>query len=138
MLPSYADSPTIGLARNYREAMTLLTDARDYAAFAARNDAASAEPFARLRVNMAAMKLTACLAGITAWLMAQRAAEVGEIGREETKRGEFRLAQCPLGEAETAEVALPPRLLILIRRALTLHERLQRLDRLLEEPPSSA
>ncbi len=134
MAPLLPDGPVVGLAQTYREAMTLLTDTRDYVAAGVKEDGKALEPFDRLRVNTRAMQLTACLAGITAWLMSQRAAETGEIAREDTRLDAHRLAHCALPEAAEDGTPLPWRLQLLIRRTLALYGRLQRLDRMLGEP----
>ena len=134
MAPLLPDGPVVGLAQTYREAMTLLTDARDYAAAGVSEDGKALEPFDRLRMNTRAMQLTACLAGITAWLMSQRAVEAGEIAREDTRLEAHRLAHCALPEPAEEGPQLPWRLQLLIRRTTALYRRLQRLDRMLGEP----
>ncbi|SRR5258708_4642742 len=137
MVPHLPDGPTVGLAQNYRDAMTLLAEARDYAAAGVAEDCRELQPFDRLRVSTRSMQMTACLAGIIAWLMSQRAVEVGEIAREESHLSEHRLAECPLcAPAADEAVQLPSRLELLIRRTLQLYRRLERLDRLLEGAPA--
>lgn len=131
MAPYLPDGPMVGLAQTWRDAMALLTDTRDYAAFDAVIDSEPLDPFERLKITTKAMQLTTCLIAIAAWLMSQRAVEAGEIDREEAQRCEHRLAQCPLCEEVPGEaIKLPGRLDRLARRTVALYRRLARLDRL--------
>lgn len=135
MAPHLPEGPMVGLAQSYRDAMALLTEARDYAASGASADARAMDPFERLDVSVRAMQVTACLMAVTSWLMMQRAVEAGEIHRELTHRSAYRLSRCPLCEPMSGvAVPLPRRLQHLVQRTLKLYSRLDRLDRLLANP----
>jgi regulator of CtrA degradation len=103
-----------------------------------REDSSRLGPFERLRLNNLAMQVTACLGTVTAWLMAQRAVEAGEIGRDEAQRDDYRLGQCPLCDAEEPAIAVPQRLEGLVGRTLQLYHRVERLDRLMGGDPAPA
>ena len=132
MAPLFPDGPTVGLARTYREALTLLIETRDYVATGLKEDGVALGSVDRARVNTEAMQLTACLAALTSWLMSQRAVEAGEIPREDARLEAHRLVQCTLTDPAAEEGFLPVRLQLLIRRTLALYRRFQRLDRMIE------
>lgn len=133
MVSNLPDRPMVGLAQNYRDAISLLGEARDYAVSSVAADDETADQFELLQANTKAMEVTACLADIVAWLMSQRAVEAGEIARDQVREDRHRLGRCPLREPTSGDaVRLPSRLERLVRLTLKLYNRLDRLDRLLD------
>ncbi|HEX6979349.1 MAG TPA: DUF1465 family protein [Alphaproteobacteria bacterium] len=116
--------------RTYNEAMALLLAARDYMTYAQPSQQPSLAPMDRLKVSCEAMRLTARLSHIMAWLLAQRAVHAGEISQE-TAAQMYALSDddvCLL-ETETQD-ELPPRLRELLAQSRALYVRVTRLDEL--------
>lgn len=118
--------------RTYSEAMTLLVEARDYLAHREPIDRSAAGPNVRLQMSCEAMRLTARLTHVMAWLLAQRAVYEGEISQEKALTGHEALADlaiCMDGAAAEA-AALPYRFATLLDRSRRLYIRVARLDEL--------
>ena len=63
----------------YTEAMLLADEARSYFDDAGRDERATLEPFARVGFACESLKVTTRIMHIVAWLLTQRAIELGEI-----------------------------------------------------------
>ncbi len=116
--------------RIYREAMGLLIEARNYLRHAQPQERRGLLPSDRLRLCCETLRLTARLTQIVAWLLAQRAAQSGEISREEALADPVTLADIAVCMAADAadETGLPSPLLDLLRRSQRLYVRVARLD----------
>lgn len=120
----------IHLTRTYDEAFALLLEARCYAVSnSARHQ--GHDPEIRLAHSCESLRLTARLAQIVAWLLAQKAHETGELSAEDLARSEFRLGgeRVCLDWRPADEQPLPPALKSLMRRSYDLYCRVRRLDR---------
>lgn len=118
--------------KTYDETVALLEQTRDYLTHAWPKAQAQFTPTQRTRINCEGMRVTARLAQVMAWLLAQRAAFSGEISREEAAGERFRLSEqkvC-MAETETAGADLPQRLCELLDLSLRLYIRVARLDEL--------
>ncbi|MBI3451876.1 MAG: DUF1465 family protein [Rhodospirillales bacterium] len=111
--------------------MALLVAARNYLAYARPADAAHLPAVERLRVNGEAMRVTARLSQIMAWLLAQKAVHAGEISREKAAT-EFSLPtdDVCLAETDVTIEGLPNRLRELLEASRRLYVRVLRLDEL--------
>ena len=123
-------SAALHLTRTYDEAFSLLLEARYYAV-AAYGQRQGNDPAARLAHSCESLRLTARLAQIVAWLLAQKAHQAGEITAEDLTRNEFRLGgeRVCLDWQAADEQPLPPALKSLMQRSYDLYCRVRRLDR---------
>ena len=136
MTPSDNVTPSVGgaanpfIGRTYDETMGLLLSARHYCATVQPGEPMPDRREARLNLSCEAMRLTARLAQVMAWLLAQRAVAAGEITAEEARDPRYRLDAHRICLADTtAEVReMSPKLAELMARSLTLFERVARLD----------
>src|SRR5687767_7960954 len=67
------------LHKTFDETLALLVTARDYMSYAVPVKQPDLEPAQRLQVSCEAMRVTARLSHIMAWLLAQKAVQAGEI-----------------------------------------------------------
>ena len=123
------------LDSTFEEALDLAREARDYLARLEPADRAKLAPEARLVTSCEAMRLTARLTQVMAWLMVQKAVAAGEMTRIEATAGSHRLeGQKICADADpVAGDYLPPRLVQLLQASHALYARAARLDALLEE-----
>lgn len=118
--------------KTYDETVALLEQTRDYLTHALPLVQAKFTPMQRTRINCESMRVTARLAQVMAWLLAQRAVFHGEISREEAVGDRFRLAEqkvC-MAEPEASAAELPERLRELLDLSRRLYVRVVRLDEL--------
>ena len=117
--------------KTYDETMALLIAARDYMAYAAPLNRPGQEPVQRLRASCEALRLTARLSHVMAWLLAQKAVHAGEITQAKAAEA-FRLSDedTDLLEAEDGVSTLPEGLQELLRKSRSLYIRVSRLDAL--------
>ncbi len=111
----------------YTEAMLLADEARSYFDDAGRDDRSTLHPFARVGFACESLKVTTRIMHIVAWLLTQRAIELGEIPNREGRRPERRL-----GHAQESDLAvvdeLPDAAKRLINASSELYARVKRLD----------
>jgi len=123
---------TAFFGKTYAEAMTLLTEARDYLAYREPIDRETLMPVERLQFCGETMRLTARLTQIMAWLLAQRAVHAGELTQHQALGEHCALAEhaicMEVGTAPTE--AVPRRLAALLDRSQRLYVRVARLDEL--------
>lgn len=111
----------------YTEAMLLADEARSYFDENGRDDRDTLDPMLRVGFSCESLKVTTRLMHVIAWLLTQRAVDVGEIsahqGRQPVRR---------LGHAAASDPALLPRLPEDARRLIAssteLYERVERID----------
>lgn len=117
----------------YEEALELTREARDYFAVQEQSDSTKLAPTARLVSSCEAMRLTARLTQVMAWLLVQQAVHAGEMSRQEAAAERFRLGgQKVCAKADpVAGDYLPPRLAELLGESHTLYTRVARLDAML-------
>ena len=121
------------IERIYDEAKSLLVEARDYMQTLAPAERATMTPLENLQSISEGLRLTTRLTEVMAWSMTQKAAQAGEITREEAAKPNRRLGGQEICLEELASGAFepPPRLVSLLRRSLSLYQRTMRLDRLI-------
>ncbi len=121
--------------RTYDEALSLLTEARNYVA----NGNARATPPLTANLQMAqcceTMRLTARLTHVMAWLLAQRAVHAGEITVEESASEKFSLGgrSVCLEESRYLDGIDDAWLGRLLERSLQLYIRISRLDAMVQD-----
>ena len=111
----------------YTEAMLLADEARAYFDDAGRDERAGLHPFARVGFACESLKVTTRIMHIVAWLLTQRAIELGELNMVGARRPERRL-----GHAQDSDPAvvdqLPEAARRLIRASTELYARIRRID----------
>jgi len=116
--------------RTYDEAMGLLLEARDYVAGKSHDQPHGASSEATLILCCETMRLTTRLTHVMAWLLAQRAVQVGELTAREATGDAFSLGGRETCLARLAGIdAVADRwLLTLLDRSERLYLRVERLD----------
>ena len=126
--------------RTYDEALSLLTEARNYVAKG--NAAETAQLSANLQMAQCCetMRLTARLTHVMAWLLAQRAVHAGEITLEESASEKFSLGggNVCLEQSRYLESIEDAWLGRLMERSLHLYIRIARLDAMVQDRVSKA
>jgi len=116
--------------RTYKEAMSLLVEARNYAAYREPVERRGLPAETRLACCLESMRVTCRLTQVMAWLLAQKAAHAGEILAEEAVSDRFALSGqgvC-LDEGGEGNEALPGGLRSLLDRSHQLYKRISRLE----------
>ncbi|HVJ54396.1 MAG TPA: DUF1465 family protein [Aliidongia sp.] len=121
---------TAFFSRTYDEAMSLLLEARNYAAVGEFRHRRAMAPADRLLLCCETMRLTARLTHVMAWLLAQRAVHAGEITLEASADEPYVLGgqtTC-LSESQGIEQVGDDWLNELLDRSKRLYQRVSRLD----------
>jgi len=116
--------------RTFEEAIQLMREARDYLLERQRTGVGEQRPALQLVASCEAMRVTARLAQVMAWLLVQRAVLAGEISAADASTEARRLggrSVCAV-EGPWQQLGLPERLQGLLARSLALYNRVARLD----------
>lgn len=129
-----AVQPIAFFDNTFEEALILAREARDYLAYQEHSDYARLSAVARLGASCEAMRLTARISQIIAWLLIQKAVHAGELSRSEAAKPEHRLAGHRVCEETNpvVEDELPQRLMELLDRSYQLYLRVSRLDAMMD------
>ena len=116
------------------DAMDLAREARNFIVYQDSAEAAKLDPAARLVISCEAMRVTARIGQIVAWLLVQKAVHAGELTRAQAAEPHYRLAGQTVCEASQplADEKLPARLGELLERSHGLYTRVARLDAMLD------
>jgi regulator of CtrA degradation len=120
------------LHKTLDETLALLVRARDYMSYAAPSNRPGLLPAERLQISCEAMRVTARLSHIMAWLLAQKAVQAGEISPTMAAAA-YSLSEDDMGLLEGsagASAALPEGLRDLLDGSRALYVRVTRLDAL--------
>ena len=109
------------------EAMLLADEARSYFDEEGRAEREALDALDRVGFSCESLKVTTRLMHVIAWLLTQRAVDVGELGRRDALHPSRRLGEAPRSE-RAAMAALPPRARALIAASAELHRRVALLD----------
>lgn len=111
----------------YTEAMLLADEARGYFEHQGRGDREELDPLARVTLSCESLKVTSRLMHVLAWLLTERAIELGQMSDEEAAAAARRL-----GDAAPSDVlsiqGLPPAAITLIDASQDLYARVRRLE----------
>jgi len=111
----------------YTEAMLLADEARAYFDHKGREDREHLDPLARVSLSCESLKITSRLMHILAWLLTERAIELGQMGDADAAAASRRL-----GEAATTDPAavrgLPDQALALVGASQDLYARVRRFE----------
>ena len=87
-----SETPTAFFNKTYEEALALMVEAKEYIEWHEKDDGGLLLDLDRLRLSREAMRVTARLTQIMAWLFAQRAVFVGELTLAEAAREPYTLS----------------------------------------------
>jgi regulator of CtrA degradation len=131
---SISAQPTAFFAKTYDETLGLLVEVRDYVAEGEQRDRADLAPVVGAKLSCEALRVTARLTQVMAWLLAQKAIQAGELSTAEVVERNDRLtdiAVCMDEEPEDEIVGLPARFRELLERSHRLYIRVARLDEMI-------
>ena len=111
----------------YTEAMVLADEARSYFDEAGRAEREGLDPLVRVGFSCESLKVTTRLMHVIAWLMTQRAVDIGELNRRDALDPARRLGHAPEFDANLVS-ALPRNAQAMIAASADLHRRVARLD----------
>ena len=118
----------------YTEAMLLADEARAYFEHQGRADSEMLDPLARVSLSCESLKITTRLMHVLAWLLTERAIEVGQMDADEAAAAARRLGDATPSDAASIE-GLPAPAILLIDASQDLYGRVRRLE---TEAPESA
>ncbi|RDE07388.1 DUF1465 family protein [Sphingomonas aracearum] len=111
----------------YVDAMVLADEARSYFDQGGRVDRDALDPMARVSFSCESLKVTTRLMHVIAWLLTQRAVDVGEMAPRDALDPSRRLGPAPQSDPVAVE-QMPTRARSLIAASAELYRRVQRLD----------
>ncbi|MGA7324968.1 MAG: DUF1465 family protein [Rhodomicrobium sp.] len=133
----FATSPQF--AALYEEGMALVEETAEYLDRAGRMESKRLKPPASLAYTSESIKLTTRLTQLASWLLVRRAIALGEITFAEANNHRHRVTLAPQSHLRPDGFnALPETFKGLIDHSHRLHDRILRLDRLLNDGYSSA
>jgi len=115
----------------YTEAMLLADEARAYFDRQGREDREGLDPVSRVSLSCESLKVTTRLMHVLAWLLTERAIELGQMDPETASASARRLGEAPVSDAASVE-GLPAAALALVDASQELYGRVRRLQ---EEAP---
>ena len=127
-----SETPTAFFNKTYEEALALMVEAMQYLEWHENEDGGLLLDLDRLRLSREAMRVTARLTQIMAWLFAQKAVFAGELTLAEAAREPYTLSgQEVCAPDDSAHVhGLPAKMVDLLERSHRLYVRVSRLDQL--------
>jgi len=115
----------------YTEAMVLADEARAYFDHYGRTERDPLDPLTRVTFSCESLKVTTRLMHVLAWLLTERAVEMGQMSPEQGTSSQRRLGEAAASDPAVVAM-LPAQAVQLIEAAQDLYMRVRRLD---EEPP---
>lgn len=127
---SMANLEPVFFNRTYDEALALVVEARNYAAYVEPRERTRLGLGARLGVSCESLRVTSRLTQVMAWLLMQRAVAAGEISPDEAVNPDNRLSgqDVCLSDRAPLQEELPKSLKSLMDRSLNLYIRVSRLE----------
>lgn len=111
----------------YTEAMLLADEARGYFDHQGREDREALDPVARVVLSCESLKITTRLMHVLAWLLTERAIELGQMDAGEAAASARRLGEATPSDAASVR-GLPPPAIALVDASQDLYARVRRLD----------
>jgi regulator of CtrA degradation len=114
----------------FQEGMSLVEETANYLDGPGRQEARLLDRHGAVAYATESMRLTTRLMQLASWLLLQRAIGAGEMSSEEARKERHRisLAEIGRGNALMGAEQLPDGLLDIVERSLSLHQRVQKLD----------
>jgi regulator of CtrA degradation len=124
----------------FKEGMGLVEETANYLDGPGRKEARGLDRHGSIAYATESMRLTTRLMQLASWLLLQRALHAGELTQEEAVSEKHRINLSDIGSGQTLQggETLPEPLKALIERSLRLHQRIQKLDRVLNDSQRSA
>ncbi|HKQ94472.1 MAG TPA: DUF1465 family protein [Aestuariivirgaceae bacterium] len=121
----------------FKEGMGLVEETANYLDGPGRQEARGLDRHGSIAYATESMRLTTRLMQLASWLLLQRALHSGELTQEEavSEKHRINLADIGAGHALQGDELLPEALRQLIQRSLRLHERIVKLDCMLNAKP---
>jgi regulator of CtrA degradation len=119
----------------FKEGMGLVEETANYLDGPGRREARGLDRHGSIAYATESMRLTTRLMQLASWLLLQRALHAGELTQEEAQSEKHRINLSDVGAGHSLQGAevLPEHLKVLIERSLRLHQRIQKLDQVLNE-----
>jgi regulator of CtrA degradation len=117
----------------FREGMGMVEETADYLDGPGRQDARLLDRHGAVAYATESMRLTTRLMQIASWLLLQRAIGAGEMSPDEMRKEKHRISLSDTGRGAPLKGAeqLPRGLMDLVERSLSLHQRVHKLDAML-------
>lgn len=117
----------------FREGMSLVEETANYLDGPGRQDARLLDRHGAVAYATESMRLTTRLMQLASWLLLQRAVGAGEMRQEEVLKERHRISLADIGRGNplTGAEQLPPALLDIVERSLSLHQRILKFDAML-------
>ncbi len=114
----------------FKEGMALVEETANYLDGPGRQDARALDRHGAVAYATESMRLTTRLMQLASWLLLQRAIGTGEMSPEEARKEKHRISLTDIGRGHSLNGAdqLPAALLDIIERSLSLHQRVMKLD----------
>ncbi len=111
----------------YTEAMVLADEARAYFDHAGREHREALDPLRRVTLSCESLKITTRLMHVLAWLLTERAIEIGQMEEAEAAASGRRLGEAAASELQAIE-GLPAQAIALIDASQDIYARVRRLE----------
>jgi regulator of CtrA degradation len=114
----------------FKEGMSLVEETANYLDGPGRHDARALDRHGAVAYATESMRLTTRLMQLASWLLLQRAIGTGEMSSEEARKEKHRISLTDIGRGHSLSGSeqLPAALLDIIERSLSLHQRVMKLD----------
>lgn len=114
----------------FKEGMSLVEETANYLDGPGRQDARLLDRHGAVAYATESMRLTTRLMQLASWLLLQRAIGAGEMSSEEARKEKHRISLADIGRGNSLAGGdqLPAGLLDIIERSLSLHQRVLKLD----------
>lgn len=117
----------------FKEGMSLVEETANYLDGPGRQDARLLDRHGAVAYATESMRLTTRLMQLASWLLLQRAIGAGEMTNEEARKEKHRISLTDIGRGNelSGSEQLPQGLLEIVERSLSLHQRVLKLDAML-------
>ena len=119
----------------FKEGMGLVEETANYLDGPGRREARGLDRHGSIAYATESMRLTTRLMQLASWLLLQRALHAGELTQEEAQSEKHRINLSDVGAGHSLQGAdiLPENLKELIQRSLRLHQRIKKIDQVLND-----
>ena len=117
----------------FKEGMSLVEETANYLDGPGRVDARVLDRHGAIAYATESMRLTTRLMQLASWLLLQRAIGAGELSVEDARKENHRISLSDIGRGHdlAGSESLPDSLKALVERSISLHQRIQKLDRMI-------
>jgi regulator of CtrA degradation len=114
----------------FKEGMSLVEETANYLDGPGRQDARLLDRNGAVAYATESMRLTTRLMQLASWLLLQRAIGAGEMSQEDARKEKHRISLADIGRGNslTGSEQLPKGLTDIVNRSLSLHQRVMKLD----------